>query len=230
MAKVSGGGTRIVFGAILVLIGLLLLLSQMRVLHFWDFVGTWWPSILIVLGLWHWANRRFRPSAWALLLILLGVFLQAVELDLLGRRGFGVMAGGLLIILGLWILLRHARTRVETVSDADSVDQWTIFGGVEEALNTQRFTGGTVSVAFGGVELDLRQAALAPGGVTLNLTAIFGGIEVRVPENWHVIVDGTAILGGVEDKTGTVSPDKLLPDASLRIRAVTIFGGVEISR
>jgi predicted membrane protein len=230
MARVSGGGSRIVFGAILVLIGLLLLLSQMRVLHFWDFVGTWWPSILIVLGLWHWANRRFRPSAWALLLILLGVFLQAVELDLLGRRGFGVMAGGLLIILGLWVLLRHARTRVETVSDADSVDQWTMFGGIEQSLTTQHFTGGTVTVVFGGVELDFRQAALADGDVTLNLTAMFGGIEVRVPETWQVTVGGTAILGGVEDKTRTASPEKLASGSHLRIRTIAIFGGIEISR
>jgi predicted membrane protein len=230
MAKVSGGGSRFFFGAVLVAIGVLLLLSQMRVLRFWDFVGTWWPSILIVLGLWHWANRRFQTSMPALFLIFLGIFLQAVELDWLDSRGFGVLAAILLIVLGIWVLLRHSRRRVETVSDADSIDQWTIFGGVEEALTTQQFTGGTVSVAFGGVELDLRQAALVPGDSSLNLTTIFGGIELRVPENWQVIVDGTAILGGVEDKTGYTPADKLAPGARLRIRAVAIFGGIEIGR
>lgn len=230
MAKVSGGGSRFVFGAILVLIGLLLLLSQMRVLRFWDFVGTWWPCILIIMGLWHWANRRFHPSVGAFITIFLGIFLQAVELDLMDSRGFGILASAMLILLGLWVLLRHARPTVENVSDADSFDQWIMFGGVEQALTTQQFTGGTVNVAFGGVELDLRRTALAPGDVSLSLKALFGGIEIRVPENWQVFVDGTAILGGVDDKTGNVPSDKLSPGSQLHVRAVAIFGGIEISR
>ncbi len=230
MAKVSGGGSRFVFGSILVLIGLLLLLSQMRVLHFWDFVGTWWPCILIVLGLWHWANRRFQSSVSALFLIFLGIFLQAVELDVMDSRGFGLMASAMLILLGVWVLLRHSRPPVDKISDADSMDQWIMFGGVEQALTTQQFTGGTINVAFGGVELDLRQAALAPGDVSLSMKAMFGGIEIRVPENWQVVVDGTAILGGVEDKTATVASDRLKPGSQLHIRAVAIFGGIEISR
>ena len=231
MAKVSGSGSRIVFGAILVLVGILLLFSQMGVFDFGDFMAAFWPMIIIVVGLWQWAIRRFRPSFWPLLLVVAGVFLLALQLELLDGRGFGVMIGIVLIAFGIWLVIRKTRPVADrAVSEADAVDHWVIFGGVEESLTSQRFTGGNATVVFGGAEIDLRKAALAEGDVTLNLSVIFGGIEVKVPETWQVVVDGTAILGGVEDKTGGARQEAMQSQPRLHIRAVAIFGGVEISR
>ena len=231
MAKVSGSGSRIVFGAILVLVGVLLLFSQMGVFDFGDFMGAFWPMIIIVVGLWQWAIRRFRPSFWPLLLVVAGVFLLALQLDLLDGRGFGVMVGAVLIAFGIWLVIRKTRPVADrAVSDADAIDHWVIFGGVEESLTSQRFTGGNATVVFGGAEIDLRKAALAEGDVTLNLSAIFGGIEIKVPETWQVVVDGTAILGGVEDKTGGVKQETMQSQPRIHVRAVAIFGGVDISR
>lgn len=231
MAKVSGSGSRIVFGAILVCLGILLLFSQMGVFDFGDFMSVFWPMILIIVGLWQWAIRRFRPSFWPLLLIIAGVFLMALRLGLLDGRGFGVMIGIVLIALGFWLVVRKARPVADrAVSEADAVDHWVIFGGIEESLATQKFMGGNTTVVFGGAEIDLRKAALAEGDVTLHLSAIFGGIDIKVPETWQVLVDGTAILGGVEDKTGGASPDAVQDGSRLRIKAVAIFGGIEISR
>jgi predicted membrane protein len=229
MAKVSGGGSRAVFGAILVLVGLLLLLSQLGLYEFGDLIGHFWPLVLIIIGLWQWALRRFRLCFWPLLLIVVGLFFLALQLGLLGGRSFGALAGIILVLAGALLIIRKARPKAtERVSDADAIDQWVIFGGVEEKLTTQTFNGGNATVVFGGAELDLRKAALSEGDITLSLTAIFGGIEIKVPEDWHVIVDGTAILGGVEDKTGTV-PESAEPSRScLRIEAVAIFGGVEV--
>jgi predicted membrane protein len=232
MAKVSGSGSRIVFGAILVLVGILLLFSQMGIFDFGDFLSVFWPLIIIVIGLWQWAIRRFRPSFWPLLLIVIGLFLLALRLHLLDGRGFGVMAGAVMIAFGIWLVMRKTRPAADrsVSSDADAVDHWVIFGGVEEANTSQRFTGGNATVVFGGAEIDLRKAALAEGDVVLNLSAIFGGIDIKVPENWQVLVDGTAILGGVEDKTGGGSSEAAAARSRLHVRAVAIFGGIEISR
>jgi len=229
MAKVSGSGSRIVFGAILVLVGVLLLFSQMGVFDFGDFMSVFWPLILIVVGLWQWAIRRFRPSFWPLLLIIAGVFLLALRLGLLDGRGLGVMIGIVMIAFGIWLVMRKARPSTDyAISDADAIDHWVIFGGVEETITSQRFTGGNATVVFGGADIDLRKAALADGDVTLNLSAIFGGIEIKVPENWQILVDGTAILGGVEDKTGAGAADSSEGQPRLHVRAVAIFGGVEV--
>lgn len=229
MAKVSGSGSRIVFGAILVLIGVLLLFSQMGIYNFGKFISVFWPSVLIVIGLWQWAVRRFRACFWPLLLIIAGVFFQALRLGLLNGRGFGVMVGITMIAFGIWLVVRKSRPTVNrSESDADAIDHWVMFGGVEESITSQRFTGGNATVVFGGAEIDLRKAVLAEGDATLNLSVIFGGIDIKVPEQWQIIVDGTAILGGVEDKTGTGSAESREGKPRLHVRATAIFGGVEI--
>ncbi len=229
MARVSGSGSRIVFGSILVLIGILLLFSQMGIYDFGDFVSVFWPSILIVIGLWQWAVRRFRACFWPLLLIISGVFFQALRLGLLNGRGFGIMVGVTMIAFGIWLVVRKSRPTVNrSESDADAIDHWVMFGGVEETITSQHFTGGNATVVFGGAEIDLRKAVLAGNEATLNLSVIFGGIDIKVPEEWQILVDGTAILGGVEDKTGKGSTESREGKPCLHIKATAIFGGVEI--
>ncbi|MEW5874940.1 MAG: LiaF domain-containing protein [Candidatus Zixiibacteriota bacterium] len=229
MAKTSGGGSRIVFGGILVLLGFLLLLSQMDIIDFGDVVAQFWPLIIITVGLWQWARRRFRASVGPLILVFVGLIIQLAIWDVFSGEFFGVMIGLVLVLGGLWLILRKGRPeRPPAVTAADRVDQWIAFGGIEETITSQAFEGGEVTTVFGGAELDLRQAALAPGGCLLEVTAIFGGVELRVPAGCRVVVDGSAILGGIDDKSGSGELAESAP--TLKIEALAIFGGIEIIR
>ena len=77
---------------------------------------------------------------------------------------------------------------------------------------------------FGGVAVDLREAQLAPKA-HLSVSAIFGGIAIRVPPGWRVESDVRAFAGGVE--ISVPEPDD--PDApTLRVEGVAGFGGVAI--
>ncbi len=82
---------------------------------------------------------------------------------------------------------------------------------------------------FGGIEIDLRDADLAETEAVLYANAIFGGIEIRVPETWYVAARGQGIFGGYTDSTrytGPGDPDK--PKKTLIVMGTAIFGGVEI--
>jgi hypothetical protein len=58
------------------------------------------------------------------------------------------------------------------------------------------------------------------------VTAILGGIDIRVPNDWEVVVDSNAFLGGVEDKHRlSPAPDKR---PTLYIKATAILGGIDI--
>src|SRR3989304_3646535 len=65
---------RIWLGGILILLGFLFLLDQTRVLDFGDFISTWWPLILIVVGL-NIIEGDLVWRYWPVLLILFGVWL-----------------------------------------------------------------------------------------------------------------------------------------------------------
>jgi hypothetical protein len=77
---------------------------------------------------------------------------------------------------------------------------------------------------MGGVHLDLRRASLR-GRAVLDTFAMWGGVELVVPEGWAVELQGTPILGGFEDKTRPPLDDNA---PRLVVRGVAVMGGVEI--
>ena len=91
----------------------------------------------------------------------------------------------------------------------------------------RRLQGRRPDVAiFGGGGLDLRNATMSADEAVVNVNAIFGGFEIRVPETWLVDVHVAGIFGGHEDKTH--QPDtRLVPNPKrLIVRGSTIFGGL----
>jgi len=230
MMNVSGAGSRIVFGLTLLGLGVLFLLSAFAGLAFKDTLGLGWPVLIIVVGIWQWASLQFRRAIWPVLIIAVGLILMAFKLHLLDLREFVGLLGVVLIATGFWLMIRRARPWVRPVSEADAIDHWVVFGGVEETLTSRQFSGGQTTVVFGGAEIDLRSAVLTAGDVPLTLTAFFGGIDLKVPDGWRVVVNGSAFLGGVEDKLGTVAPEKVQAGSRLLVRAAAIFGSIEVSR
>lgn len=102
-----------------------------------------------------------------------------------------------------------------------------IFGGFEKkgAWTVPRRM--RIIAAFGGAELDFREAELAPGVTELHITAMFGGVEIIVPPHLAVDCDASAIFGGFEELHR--APRRTDPDRPvLRITGFAMFGGVQI--
>lgn len=79
---------------------------------------------------------------------------------------------------------------------------------------------------FGGSDIDLREAEFPPGGLKITAVAVFGGIDVIVPEGVNVEVSGAGIFGAFE---GSSRNDSSHPGApTVKIEGVAIFGGVEV--
>ena len=82
---------------------------------------------------------------------------------------------------------------------------------------------------FGGIEVDLRDADLAENEAVIYANATFGGIELRVPEAWFVVVRGQGVFGGYSDQTRYVAPvDPDKPKKTLIVLGTALCGGVEI--
>lgn len=85
-------------------------------------------------------------------------------------------------------------------SDQDVINIASSFSGSSRRVTSKSFQGGNVSANFGGVQLDMREAALAASGATLNVRAFIGGIDIVVPQGWDVVFDVSAFLGGIADQ------------------------------
>jgi hypothetical protein len=110
----------------------------------------------------------------------------------------------------------------------DYIDEVAIFGGGEKIITSQNFRGGKVTAIFGGTDLVLLHAQLAPGVHQLEVFAMFGGWTLRIPPNWQVKSEVVAIFGGVSDKR-YIGPDTIKDNTrQLIIKGFVLFGGGEI--
>lgn len=87
----------------------------------------------------------------------------------------------------------------------------------------------TLVVAFmGGVELDLREARLPAGEIEIAIFTVWGGVEIVVPPDVRLDMNGIAIMGGFEQKQGWV-PEPLPGAPTIRITGLALMAGVEVS-
>lgn len=208
-------------GSVIVAAGLLWLADAADLIDAGEFISTWWPLLLIAAGVLSYLSNR-RQWLFPLLLVIAGIalLLQSTGIVDIGNLIFPA----LLILGGILVIFGRGMSSGGEVS-LDELRSFNIFSGSELASDSPNFRGGSVGAVFGGAEIDLRNASLAPDAV-LDVFVMFGGIELRVPDGWRVTTRGMPILGGVENKTGK---DRLPADApTLLISLTVLLGGLEI--
>lgn len=75
-----------------------------------------------------------------------------------------------------------------------------VFGGRDCKCDGRVFEGGNLIAIFGGVECDLKNAIIEKD-CTIRAAAIFGGIDIVIPEGVNVMVSSISIFGGVSNLT-----------------------------
>ena len=80
---------------------------------------------------------------------------------------------------------------------------------------------------LGGGEIDLRDARFAEHTVTIHAVTIMGGIQITVPEDADVQVNGIGIMGGFDHSAaGSGSPG----GPRIVINGFAFWGGVQVQR
>ena len=227
------GGSGIVIGAIIVLVGLALLLDNMGIVRFHD-IWRYWPVLLIVYGVSRAVSCQAVSSLiWGGVIALIGAFLLLDNLDII-TFNFDYIWPLLIIAFGLSMLVRALDRRrylegTAPVSNDSVLNIVAVFGGSKRVIGNKDFRGGDVVAVFGGVRLDLRQAAITTDKAVLDINAVFGGVEIRVPETWIVTTKGVGIFGGFDDKTVHPKPDPNVKTPELIITGAAVFGGTSVS-
>lgn len=219
----SQSAVRIITGSLIIIIGLGALLDAVGAFPFWAMFRTWWPLGVIIIGLLVLLNN-LRQFVWAGVLIIGGILLQLRNLDYIDFNVWSLFWPAILIAVGISLLLnksispKNARTQ-----DTDNLSA--LFGGTETVNNSKNYKGGKATAIFGGVVIDLRDAKIQKEAV-LDVFAVCGGIEVKVPREWRVQSHVFPILGGVDSKSASQKADDTSP--VLVITGTVALGGVEV--
>ncbi len=115
-------------------------------------------------------------------------------------------------------------TPLRTDDGSSRLSAVAILGAFSRGSNSKAFRGADLTAIMGGCEVDLRNAAI-DGEAYADVFALWGGIEIRVPDNWTIESHVVPILGGVDDQTR--APQNATKHR-LILRGFAIMGGVEI--
>jgi predicted membrane protein len=219
-------------GVILVIAGLFLVIRNTGFFpEFIDQVIFSWPMLLVAIGLVITIGSSGGKLAGVIVMAVGGFFL----IPLIFRESFhmyNMFWPSIFIIIGVIFILSRRRpwgsASATSATGDDYIDYINVFSGGERQIVSENFRGGKISAVFGGIELDLTKAKLAPGVSVLEIACVFGGATIIVPDEMNVKIEVTPVLGGFGDSR------KLLPgrsvDASkqLVIKGAVVFGGGEV--
>jgi predicted membrane protein len=213
---------------VLISAGALLLLGNLGlgpIHNVWRF----WPVILIVIGLskLKTQNPSDRSSGYTLLTIG-GVFFL-ISLGIIEWHTIWQFWPVILILVGISLIYRRrSAEEMETEGySEETFDAVAIFGGAERKICSSNFRYGHATAMFGGVEVDLSNAKIN-GEATVNIFTLFGGTEVKVPQDWQVVMKGIPIFGGFEDSRGRPPAGYAENSPVLIVKGFVMFGGIEI--
>lgn len=215
---------RIVMGALFIAVGVLALLGAVGAFDFGAFAASSWPLVLVVAGLLVFLSDA-KSWLWALILSVAGVVSFLNVNDLVAFDVWSVFWPIVIVLVGVSIIKRSSSKELSgSALDIDRSDQFVFMSGSEQRIVSSNYTGGKATAIMGGVELDLRDAVIKKTA-TLDVFALMGGVDVKVPAGVVVKSQVLAILGGVETKADT----KAAKDAPvLLITGTVALGGVEV--
>lgn len=218
---------RLVFGALLVTLGALWTLDNLGFVDA-ESILDWWPALLFAYGLakLFGIGMRRTPVSGGIF-TLIGGWMLLRSLGLVHWSIFGLWPVFLIAMGGsiVWRSLRGHGERGTPEDGSPFPRPFAIMGAVSVHVDSQELRGAEATAIMAGVELDLRGSKPSVQPLIIDVVAIWGGVELIVPDNWRVECEVVPIMGGAEDQTRRSDQE---PVATVVVRGIAIMGGVEI--
>jgi len=223
---------KVIIGLVVICAGILFLIENLGVaigINIWDF----WPVALILIGLSHISKpSEIRQGFSGAIFIIVGVLFLLNNLDII-VFDIGTYWPIIVILIGIAIIKDAVLGGHKAPSSSDNFNLLFILGGGDYRFTSDQFKGGKLSAFMGGGTIDLRDADIQVDYAVIDAFSFMGGIEIRIPRNWDVNMQGTPMLGGIDNKTVVMSqeeraahPEKAIK--KLTIKGVAIMGSIEV--
>ena len=208
------------WGIVLIVVGILFLGRNMNWWNFSIFFEGWWTLFLIVPSIISLVRKESMGTSF--LILVLGVLMLLASQNVIEWSTiWKVFLPIIIMVVGLSIIFGNRKVKTKKVRE-NAKEYVAIFSGVDEMIGKIESDFKVTSV-FGGVELDMRDVKLEED-LIIDCFTLFGGIDIRLPKDVKVEVNGLPIFGGVENKYRNNDEAKV----TIYINHTTIFGGVDL--
>lgn len=220
----------IILGLILILIGIVIGTNSLGITNINIFFSGWWTLFIIIpcfIGLLSEGEKTGNIIGLLIGIALLLCCQNVLDFELIWKLALPVA----LIIIGLSFVFKDTfnhkiSSKIKELNNKETSEGYcSTFTGQNIKLGDEKFIGTYLTAIFGGIKFDMTSAKLEKESI-INVSSIFGGIEIYVPENANVKIKSSSIFGGVNDKRKNISEDE--KNKTVYINATCIFGGVEI--
>lgn len=222
--------SNIIWGIVLVIIGGIFTLNALEITNIDLFFDGWWTLFIIIpsfVGLFTSHDKTGCLIGLSVGTFLLLCFQGILSFDMLWKLALPVI----IVIIGIRMILtgifgpRGADVLKNLNSKSVNFKNSTAtFSEANLNFCGEVFSGAELNAVFGGVKCDLREAVIDQDCV-INCSAIFGGVDIFVPENVNVKIYSNSIFGGVSDKRRNKSKNN---PYTVYINSTCMFGGVDI--
>lgn len=221
---------RVLWGVVLVAVGVLFGLKAMNIIDFDIFFDGWWTLFIIIPSFISLITQRDKTGS--IIGLVVGVVLFLASRDIISfAMLWKLLIPAVIVIIGLCLIFKdvfnkRAKDAVKRINaEGYPLKQGTaVFAGQKVNFAGNDFYGAELTAVFGGLECDLRGAVIDRDTV-INVSAIFGGIDIYVPENVNIEICTTPIFGGTANKTQRARMENT---PTVFINGLCIFGGVDI--
>ncbi|MBP8979219.1 hypothetical protein KBG23_01965 [Candidatus Dojkabacteria bacterium] len=225
-----------IWGIALIAIGVIWGLKASGILNVNLFFKGWWTLFIIIpclIGL-----IKDEDKIGNLIGIIIGCSILLLVQGIISFEKIGhLIFPAILVGCGLIVLFKNTidaptTKKIKEISkDKKGEEYFSTFSGQKIVLD-EEIKNLELSAIFGAIECDLRNAIIKED-VVVETTAIFGGIEIYVPDDVEVKVVHTSIFGGLDNKTGKKKEEsKEKKDSkskkTIYINSTNIFGGTEV--
>lgn len=211
-------GTRLIAGGFLLAAGVLLSLDNLDVIDSEEIL-SWWPAVLVLIGALKIAGGQ---NVAGILLTAVGTSLLAYNMGWVTFTIFDLWPL-LLIGAGLAIVVRAAGLAPRRDPAPETSNVISVFAD-RKVSGPSTLTRASVVAFMAACEIDLTRSEIRGGPAVVDVTAIWAGVVIVVPEGWEIVGEVVPVMGGFEIKTRSASNR----DRQLVVRGLALMGGIEI--
>ena len=209
----------IIWGIVLIVIGTIIALNALEITDINIFFKGWWTLFIIIpslIGL-----IKNSDKVWSLIFLIIGIILLLAAQGILSYTIiYKLVFPLILVIIGINLIYKEVFTKkinenIKKINAEKKTDNeyCKTFGSQNINLGDQEFYGASI-----------RNSTIS-GDCVINASAIFGEVDIFIPQNVNIKIKATPIFGGTSNKTNIQYKDNL---PTIYINSFCLFGGVKI--